>query len=164
MNFSDKPEFRKKLVELATVVGRTITSEEAKAYFNQLEEYPINLLIKAMDKALHDRDPADVFLKTMLVTVPEITTAIEEITKRMPGEESRVSKCKKCAGGGWITWEDRLKRIVARPCECLYEEAKKTIKKKGKPSHLDAYRKRTIGAYEHHQKQWGPEPEIQEKK
>lgn len=158
MNFNDRADFAKKLKEMAIVTGRTIDDEDTKAYFNQLEEYPIKLVLKGMDRALRDRDPDDMFLKTVLVTVPEIRAAIEEIMKPSE-EESRVSKCKKCNGNGWITSEDKFKRLIARPCECLYETAKEALKKKGKPSHLDAFKKRIINAYEYHQKEWGSENE-----
>lgn len=164
MIFNDRLEFSKKLKEVATVVGRTIDDEDTRAYFNQLEEYPIKLVLKGMDRALRDRDPNDEFLKTMLVTVPEIRTAIEDITRPMEDQEGRVSTCKKCNGNGWLTSEDKLGRLIARPCECLYQVTKETLKKKGKKmSHLDAYRKRIINAYKYYQKQWGPGSGIKEK-
>ena len=154
MHFNDRPELRKKLVELATVVGRTIDSDEADAYFNQLEEFPIDLIIKAMDKALRDRDPEDIFYKNALVTVPEIRTAIDDMAKPKEDQVGTVAGCKICHGSGWRLGQDEKKRTISWPCVCLYSVAKKTLGKKGKWSD-DAYRKRIIRAYEYHQKQWG---------
>jgi hypothetical protein len=153
MHFNDKPEFRKKLVEMATVVGRTITADEVDPYFKQLEEYPINLLAKAMDKALRDRDPSDVFIKNTLVTVPEIRTAIEDLARPAEGEVGLIASCKLCSTAGWIMGFDKEKRAIAWPCKCLYESCKATLDNKA--SAANSHRKRIIKAYEYHQKNWG---------
>lgn len=153
MHFNDKPEFRNKLVELATVVGRTIAGDDVDAYFNQLEEFPINLLTKAMDKALQDRDPSDIFYKNALVTVPEIRTAIEDIARPEEGKTGTVAGCQICGGGGWILGQDKEKKVITWPCSCLYTACKETLD--NKPSAANAHRKRIIKAYEYHQKEWG---------
>ena len=153
MHFNDKPEFRKKLVEMATVVGRTITPDEVDPYFKQLEEYPIDLLTKAMDKALRDRDPDDVFMKNALITVPEIRAAIEDLARPAEGEAGSVARCKICNSCGWIMGLDKDKRAIAWPCRCLYESCKATLDNKA--SAANAHRKRIIKAYEFHQKKWG---------
>lgn len=157
MQFKDRPDFAKKLKEMGKVVGRTLDDEDVKAYFNQLEEYPIELLLKGMDQALRDRDPADVFLKTTLVTVPEIRMAIEDLVRPEEGQASAMSGCKKCHGGGWIIGQDKQKRAIAWPCSCLYTVCKESLAKKGKGKARidDAHRKRVIRAYEYHQKHWG---------
>ena len=154
MNFNDRPEFTKKLKEMAKVVGRFPDDEDVKAYFNQLEEYPIELIIKGMDKALRDRDPSDIFYKNALVTVPEIRAAIEDMARPEEGKTGTVAGCKKCHGGGWIMGQDQQKRTIAWPCSCLYAVCKQALGKKGKWSD-DAWKKRIIKAYEYHQKEWG---------
>ena len=154
MHFNDKPEFRNKLVEMATVVGRAIAGDDVDAYFNQLEEFPIELITRGMDKALHDRDPDDIFMKNALVTVPEIRTAIEDMARPKEDQIGMVTGCKKCHGNGWIIGQDREKRMISWPCSCLYAVSKQSLGKKGKWSD-DTYRKRIIRAYEYHQKEWG---------
>ncbi len=153
MHFNDKPEFRKKLVEMATVVGRTITADEVDPYFKQLEEYPIDLLKKAMDQALHDRDPDDVFMKNALVTVPEIRAAFEDLARPVEGEAGPIASCKICGGTAWITGFDKEKKMIAWPCKCLYESCKASLDNKA--SAANAHRKRIMKAYEYHQKKWG---------
>lgn len=160
MHFNDRPELRNKLVEMATVVGRTVDSDEADAYFNQLEEYPIDLITKGMDKALRDRDPTDIFIQNSIVTVPEIRAAIEDMARPEEGQIGTVAGCKKCNGGGWIMGQDEKKRTIAWPCQCLYNVAKEALGKKGKWSD-DAWKKRVISAYEYHQKKWGMTPETE---
>lgn len=155
MNFNDRPEFGEKLKEMARGVGRPIDDTDMKAYFNQLEDYPISLVLKAMDKALHDRDPDDLYLRTMLITVPEILAAINDLMRPPEGEEGRVSRCKKCNGDGWLTSVNKLGQMRAIPCECLYHEAKEKIKKKGKMRHDDSYRAWIIMAFEYHEKNYG---------
>ena len=154
MNFNDRPEFAKKLKEMAKVVGRFPDDEDVKAYFNQLEEYPIDLIAKGMDKALRDRDPTDVFMQNSLVTVPEIRVAIEDLARPAEGQIGTVAGCKKCSGGGWIMGQDEEKKAISWPCSCLYAVCKETQGKKGKWSD-DAWRKRIIRTYENHQRQWG---------
>jgi len=154
MNFNDRPEFSKKLREMAKVVGRFPDDEDVKAYFNQLEEYPIDLITKGMDKALRDRDPEDIFYKNALVTVPEIRAAIEDMAQPEEGQIGTVAGCKKCNGSGWIMGQDEKKRTIAWPCSCLYAVCKQALGKKGKWSD-DAWKKRIITAYENHQKTFG---------
>ncbi len=155
MNFNDKPEFRKKLVEMATVVGRTITSDEVEPYFKQLDEHPIELILKAMDKALRDRDPTDIFYKNALVTVPEITAAAEEIIKPEEGRVGTIAGCKKCNGTAWIMGQDNEKRAIAWPCACLYAVAKEALKTKSRSTSRENHNKRIVRAYEYHQQRWG---------
>jgi len=154
MNFNDRPEFARKLKELTKVVGRVLDDEDVKAYFNQLEEFPIDLITKAMDKALRDRDPEDIFYKNALVTVPEIRAAIEDMARPQEGQIGTVSGCKKCNGGGWIMGQDEKKRAIAWPCSCLYAVCKQALGKKGKWSD-DSWKKRIIRAHENHEKHFG---------
>jgi len=154
MNFNDRPEFAKKLKEMAKVVGRFPDDEDMNAYFNQLEEYPIDLITKGMDKALRDRDPTDIFMQNSIVTVPEIRAAIEDMARPEEGQIGTVGGCKKCNGSGWITGQDEKKRTIAWPCSCLYAVCKQALGKKGKWSD-DAWKKRIIRVYENHQKEWG---------
>lgn len=153
MHFNDKPEFRKKLVEMGTVVGRTITADEVDPYFKQLEEYPIELLKKAMDRALRDRDPTDIYLRATLVTVPEIRAAIDELGRPEEDYVGTVASCVECNGMGWQTSKDKEGRTFAWPCKCLYESCRKSLDKK--INSANSHRKRIIRAYEYHQKIWG---------
>ena len=153
MNFNDRPQFARKLKELAKVVGRTLDDETVKAYFNQLEEFPIDLLTRAMDKALQDRDPSDIFYKNALVTVPEIRAAIEEMAQPEEGQVGTVASCPICNGTAWIMGQDNEKRAIAWPCKCLYTVCKESLD--NKMSAANAHRRRIIKAYEFHQKKWG---------
>lgn len=157
MNFNDKPAFAEKLKEISRVVGRQIEEADVEAYYNQLDEYPVDLVTRAMDLALKSRDPDDMFTMNMLPTVPEIQAAITALLR--PAEEEAkgtVASCPICSGNGWISSGG-----VAWPCKCLYEAAKEALKRKKRVGseevRLDVYRKRIVGAFERHDKNWGGE-------
>lgn len=156
MNFNDRAELAKKLKEIAIVVGRTIDNEDTKAYFNQLEDCPIELVIKAMDQALRDRDPEDMYIQNTLVTVPEIRAAIERMTPPQEEDEESIAGCAICGGQAWIITIKADGRAVAHPCQCLYKKAKATLDKKQKTSTKGAESRRNaekiVAAYEYYQK------------
>jgi len=168
MNFNDKVLFSKKMMEIATSLSRTIDDEDVDIFFNQLEEHPIDLVVKGMDQALRDRDPEDPFLKTMMLTVPEIRAAIERITEPSDDEVATIRSCGSCHGKGWLTGKDGIGHFIARPCECLYNSARKALaRKKSRQSSMDtsidAFRRRIVKAYEYHQKKCGMEIPREEK-
>lgn len=161
MNLTDLGDFSEALSGSARIVGRTVGEKEMKSMFNFLINYPLKVVLKAMDRALRKRDPEDIFLKTALVTGIEIEQAIEEIIdESIPeGVEGKVSRCKICNGNGWLTSEDESKRLVAHPCKCLYEAAQEALRKKKRPgsmeARLDQERKRIVASYEIYEKNWG---------
>ncbi len=155
MHFNDKPELRKKLVEMGRAVGRNIDTEDANAYFNQLEEFPIDLIARGMDKALRDRDPNDIYLRTTIVTVPEIRAAIEDLAKPEEGQLGTIASCQICHGTAWIMGHDKDKRAIAWPCACLYAVAKEALKTKSKSTSRENHNKRIVRAYEYHQQNFG---------
>jgi len=134
MNDDDRKEFADKMTEMATVLGRPIDGEDISAYFNQLKDYPVDIVIKGIDQALQDRDPEDEFLKLTMITLPEIRGAIERISAKELGKVGEVANCKECHGQGWITSEDESGGFTARPCKCLYTVARHTMASKKKPT------------------------------
>jgi len=160
MNFSDRIRFSKEIMKIATSLSRTIDDEDMSVFFNQLEEHPIELVIKGMDQALRDRDPDDPYIKTMMLTVPEIRGAIDRMTEIQEEEEGTIIGCKICKGIGWMTGMNGIGHLIAWPCECLYNSAKRALEKSGKrrssmDRSIDAIKRKIVKAYEYHQKKWG---------
>ncbi len=118
MNFADRVEFSKKMIELATIVGRAINDVEINAYFNRLAEYPLELVCKAFDRALDDRDHEDVYLATLIPTDGEIQKAISVILAEEGGPGATIG-CEKCKGTGFILGERKDGSVFAGCCECL---------------------------------------------
>ncbi len=118
MNFADRVDFSKKMIEVATVVGRTINDVEINAYFNRLAEYPLNLVCKAFDRALDDRDHEDIYLATLIPTDNEIQKAISAILAE-EGDPGVTIGCEKCKGTGFIMGERKDSSVFAERCECL---------------------------------------------
>lgn len=152
MNDNDRKEFSDKMVEMAKVLGRVIDDEDIAAYFNQLQDLPLNLVTKGIDQAIRDRDPEDEFLKTSFITVPEIRGAIARML-RDSDENGAVAGCEACSGIGWVLSEGKKGQPAARPCKCLYEIAKKVTISEKKPT-LKELRSRksaeeTVKAYEY---------------
>jgi len=156
MDYGDKPELKAILERSAKKVGRSVSQDEIEFFYDELKEYPLKTLRKATEKAMADRDPDDAFLHRAMLTVQETKVAAEKILEEVPAT-SKVG-CERCKGMAWITSEDKLGRLVAWPCKCLYNAAKEALEKKGKKgrlSHIDGYRKQIVDAYEWHQKAWG---------
>jgi len=128
MDFEDRKDFANQMVEMAAIVQRPVDDEDIAAYFNHLKEYPLGLVCDAMDKAFRDRDPQDMYMKTLLITVPEIQTAIDE----MLAVEHKALKigCKECNDTGLILKNRKDKSIYAIKCKCLL--AAIAARKKGK--------------------------------
>lgn len=115
MKFEDKAQFYQRLSQAAIKVGRKIGREEADVFFNDLQEYPINVILKAIDKALHDRDPEDRYITTALLTIPEIRGAVRKVLTA-PG--IKKSGCDKCSGSTWILEKVKGMQPIAHRCEC----------------------------------------------
>lgn len=133
MRFQDRPEFSKKLMEVASVVGKAIDDVEINAYFNRLAEYPLNLVCRAFDKALDDRDHEDMYLATLIPTDGEIQKAILAIFTEEGGPGATIG-CDKCDGTGFIMGGRNDGSAYAERCECLQAaiEMRKKYGPKGK--------------------------------
>jgi len=118
VNFTDRAEFSKKMMEVATVVGRAIDDVEIDAYFNRLAEYPLGLVCKAFDRALDVRDHEDIYLATLIPTDGEIRKAISAILAQ-EGDPGATIGCEKCKGTGFIMGERKDGSVFAGRCECL---------------------------------------------
>lgn len=153
---ADKAEFKAILNRSARTVGKEMLQDDIEFFYTELKEYSLRTIEIAVKRAMNDRDPDDVFLKRSPLTVQEIRTAAEKILEAEV-TDGKVG-CEHCNGKGWIISEDELRRLVARPCECLYKVTKERFLKKGKPSRFDAYKRKIVAAYEAHQKKWGEEP------
>lgn len=153
MNYSDKPELKAILERADKRVGKDINQEDIEFFYNELKDYSLKTLKKAVEKAMRDRDPDDPFLYRTALTVQETRAAAERILEEAP-TEGKVG-CERCGGNAWITSKDKFGRLVAWPCECLYNVAKKALAKKKRPSHIDIFRRRIVKAYEYHEKHYG---------
>lgn len=133
MRSEEKAEFSKKIVEIASIVGKAIEDVEINAYFNRLAEYPLSLVCRAFDRALDDRDHEDMYLAKVVPTDAEMQRAISTILaeERTPGG---TIGCKKCKGTGFIIGERKDGSAYAERCECLLAaiEANKKYGPKGK--------------------------------
>jgi len=118
LNFADRADFSKKMKEIATVVGRAIDDVEISAYFNRLTEYPLDLVCKAFDRALDNRDHEDIYLATLIPTDGEIRKAISAILEEEGGPDATIG-CEKCKGTGFIMGERKDGSVFAERCECL---------------------------------------------
>ena len=159
MKLEDKRAFADKMKEISRVVQRQIYDEDIDAYFNQFEDYPIKLMTKALDLALDNRDPQDIYLATVLPNHSEIKSAIIELTRSADEGEAggTVSSCPLCNGTGWKASEGASGRFLAWPCKCLYEIAREALKIKGKSGSTRSCNGRIVAAYEYHQRHWGGE-------
>jgi len=118
VNFADRVDFSKKMIEVATVVGRAIDDVEISAYFTRLAEYPLDLVCKAFDRALDVRDHEDMYLATLIPTDGEIRKAISAILA-VEGAPDATIGCEKCKGTGFIMGERKDGSVFAERCECL---------------------------------------------
>ena len=150
MDFNDKPAFRNKKEKIAHKVDRKLDDEQCDVYFDDLKEFTINIVEKAMDLALRDRDPDDIFLRRAMITIPEIRQAAEDLIK----EKRTTLKlgCLKCEPTlGWITETTKDGRFIAHPCDCLAEIVRARLKNKNRTRadrEYDKFRRETLIAYE----------------
>lgn len=159
MDYKDKATFDAKLKENSKKLRKNITDEETEIFYEELKEYPLEILTEAMVKAIRDRDPDDIYSQRAGLTCPEIRIAADRILEGKP-KEGRLG-CERCGGKGWITNVAGSGGLIAWPCECLYKIAKEALRRKkrsgSEQERLDRYRKIIINAYEYHQKNWSEE-------
>lgn len=150
MDFNDKPVFRAKMEKIARKVDRKLDEDQCDVYFDDLKDFPIKIIEKAMDQALRDRDPDDAFLTRAMLTIPEIRRATDDLIK----EKKITGKlgCEKCGiTKGWLTETTKDGRYVAHPCDCLAEIVRDELKRKGRTRSDrmdDRSREGTLIAYE----------------
>jgi len=167
MRFEDKPEFKIIMDRMAATFGKELSIEQVELYFEELQGYSIQMVRKGVAAAIDMRDPEDRFLRGAILTLSEIRRGIDAVEER----ESKQGKigCRTCQWTGWLTQkaDETGKKIIAWPCECLYREAKKDLKKKkriGSQEELyDRYRRIIVRAYEAHQERYGSLEEPEEK-
>lgn len=170
MNSNEIGTFSKKLAWAASVQSKSVGKTEAENMFEFLVDLPINAVLQGIERALKKRDPDDVFEKSTLLSGVEIRRAAEEIIEAGGSKEKTgpISGCKPCDGTGWLTNEDEKGRLVAHPCECLYNVAKEALARKkrigSQDADMDKFRRQTVGAYEHHEKVWGTTPKAKEER
>jgi len=133
MNPKDPKEiedFSDLIRKAANKMAKTATADIVDAYYDYLKDYPLALIERAINQAYRDRDPDDLYLRTQMVSSLEIELAAKAILE----EEGRAerARCSKCGGMAWIVEERKDGRIVAHPCECLYNRAAKALIAKGK--------------------------------
>lgn len=117
MNESDRQLFLEKMKEMANTVDRKITPEQIDSYFKHLKDYPMEIIFKAMDKALENRNGNDIYLTRTILTVPEIRQQAEELAEAT--REERKVGCEKCSYTGFILIDSPDAQPIARRCECL---------------------------------------------
>jgi len=117
MNDTDKSLFLEKMKEIGNTVDRKITPEQVDSYFKHLKDYPIDIVCKAMDKALGERNGDDIYLTRTILTVPEIKQQAEKLAEATR-EEQKVG-CEKCNYTGFILTDRPDAQPIARRCECL---------------------------------------------
>lgn len=154
MNDTNKQDFADKMKEMARAMSRIIDSDDIDAYFNQLQDLPLEIVIKGIDHAIRDRDPEDPFL-TPLISVPEIRGAIDRMEQE-EGKKHVVAGCEACNMTGWLLTEGNKNTYAsARPCRCLYLIAKKAAMNKKKATLKEIKSRKTaediVTAYEYFQ-------------
>lgn len=138
MRFKDRPEFSKKMMEIASDIGKAIDDVEISAYFNKLAEFPLDLVCRVLDRVLDDRDDEDVFKDTLLPTDGELRWAISAILTEEGGPGATIG-CEKCKGTGFILGERNDGSALAKRCECLLAAIE--VKEKYGPKAKDGGRK-----------------------
>ncbi len=154
MNDADKQKFADKMKEMSRALSRIIDSDDIDAYFNQLQDLPLEIALKGIDHAIRDRDPEEPFL-TPLISVPEIRGAIDRMEQE-EGEKRVKAGCEACNMTGWLLTEANKHTYASvRPCRCLYLIAKKATMNKQKPTLKEIKSRKTaedtVTAYEHFQ-------------
>ena len=131
MEFNDKVAFKIKMEKTAIKFDRKINDDQCDVYFDDLKDYPIEVVEKAMDQALRDRDPDDMFLIRAMLTIPEIRLAADDLISK--NKVTGKLGCEKCGfTKGWIMETTKSGRFVAHPCDCLAEIARDELKRKGR--------------------------------
>ena len=131
MEFKDKVAFKIKMEKTAIKFDRKINDDQCDVYFDDLKDYPIQIVEKAMDQALRDRDPDDMFLIRAMLTIPEIRAAADDLISK--NKVIGRLGCEKCGiTKGWITETTKDGRYIAYPCDCLAEIIRDELKRKAR--------------------------------
>lgn len=130
MNPKEKEDFAELIRKAANKMAKTVRADIVDAYYDYLKDYPLALIERAINQAYRERDPDDIYLRTQMVSSIEIEQAAKAIIEE-EGQAERA-RCSKCGGMAWIVEERKDGRIVAHPCECLYNRASKALVAKGK--------------------------------
>ena len=131
MNFNDKPVFMRKMEQIARKVDRKLDREQCDVFFDDLKDFSIEVVEKAMDLALRDRDPDDAFLKRAMLTTPEIRRAADELINKK--KETGKLGCEKCLPTkGWILEVTKAGRVIGHPCDCLANVVRTELNKKSR--------------------------------
>lgn len=150
MNFNDKPAFMEKMQQVARKVDRKVDDEQCDVFFDDLKDFTIEIIERAMDLALRDRDPDDVFLRRAMLTTPEIRQAADELINKK--KETGKLGCEKCLPTkGWILEITKAGRTVAHPCDCLADIIRTELNKKNRTRASrveDKHREDILVAYE----------------
>lgn len=132
MNPSEKKEFSNLITKAGNRVARTVGADIVDAYYDDLKDFPLDLIERAISHAYHDRNPEDEFLKTKMVSSIEIENAANRIVEEESQKEH--AKCPKCGGLAWIAEKRAIGQLVAHPCECLFNRASEALLARGKSS------------------------------
>lgn len=153
MDSKEKGDFRKLIQQAGNKVARVVTADIVDAYYDELKDFPLGLIGRAISYAYHDRSPEDDFLKTKMVSAIEIENAANKIAEEESSAEN--VKCPKCEGRAWIVEARATGQLVAHPCECLYNRAAEAMAAKAATARgRKNYRiwETIIKSYEAHQK------------
>lgn len=156
MKYDDLPEFAAKLNQAARTMGKNLNEGDPEAYFKMLNDLPMKLVFSAIDRAVKNRPiEADTYLRTAMITVPEIRSAAEDIDDE--DTPQKKYRCEKCGGMGWHT-EEVDGRLTAYPCICLVQAVRAMQIKKRAGSEqqlLDRHRGFILRCYEAHERKMG---------
>jgi len=125
MNFNEKPQFVEELKKMARQVSQKINEENdsdallIKGYWENLNEFPLDVIKKAIQNAIRSRDDDPAYYFRAMITVPEIRV---EARKLLTDDTGRVkSGCEKCSGSTWILMKVKGASPIAHRCECWLE-------------------------------------------
>lgn len=135
MNFNDKPAFMEKMQQVARKVDRKVDDEQCDVFFDDLKDFSIEVVERAMDLALRDRDPDDAFLTRAMLTIGEIRRAADELVNKK--RETGKLGCEKCEPTkGWILEITNTGRAIGHPCDCLAMVVRTELGKKAEPGQI----------------------------
>ena len=151
MDVNEIEKFSELIKKAGNRVAMTVTDGIVDVYYDDLKDFPLDLIERAISYAYHDRNPEDDFLKTKMVSSLEIENAANRIVEEESQKEH--AKCPKCDGLAWIIAERKDGKIIVHPCQCLYNKAiEMTTNKVQKYRVNNRFREIIIKSYEAHQK------------
>jgi len=122
MDKNDKQKFLEKLKEIAASVGRRVTPHEIESYYKHLKSLPLGIVLKAMERALDNKNPHDTFGMRSVPTVPEIKHETRELYRNLPNDKKK--NCEKCNDTGFVLEERPNAQPLAKYCNCFQSLAK----------------------------------------